>query len=227
MALTDISQSLEDYLEAIFLISLEKGVARVKEVAQMLDVKKPSVVSAVKVLEKLGLVVHEHYGYLELTEEGKEKAREIYRRHTILFRFFHGILGVDEKTAEEDACRIEHHISKKSLARLVKLIEVLEENEELYLKRLEELLQEEKKMEKKEIKEKKLSQLKVGDRGRIKRILGNPSLKRRILNMGGVPGTEVKVEKVAPLGDPMDIVLRGYHLSLRREEAEKIVVEVD
>ncbi len=70
-----------------------------------------------------------------------------------------------------------------------------------------------------------LSTLCVGEAGVITRVEGEVPLKRRILEMGAVPGTEVVVERVAPLGDPIDVKLKGYHLSLRREEAEKILVE--
>ncbi len=218
-----ISQSLEDYLEAIFLISLEKGVARVKEIAEMLGVKKPSVVSAVKSLEKLGLVSHEPYGYLELTDLGFKKAREIYRRHTLLFKFFHQILGVSEKVAEEDACKVEHFMSRESMDRLIGLIEIVEKELPDLSKRLDAISKEEEPMGS---SEKRLSELGIGERGRIKKILGDPAFKKRLLNMGGVPGTEIKVEKVAPLGDPIDVVLKGYHLSLRKEEAGNIIVEV-
>lgn len=57
-------------------------------------------------------------------------------------------------------------------------------------------------------------------------ITGDQGIKRRLLDMGIVPGTEVKVEKAAPLGDPIDVVLKGYHLSLRRQEASAVTVEV-
>ncbi len=70
-----------------------------------------------------------------------------------------------------------------------------------------------------------MSCLGVGESGVISKVEGEVSLKRRILEMGAVPGTEVVVERVAPLGDPIDIRLKGYHLSLRKEEAEKILVE--
>jgi len=70
-----------------------------------------------------------------------------------------------------------------------------------------------------------LSRLGVGESAVIARVEGEIALKRRILEMGAVPGTEVVVERVAPLGDPIDVRLKGYHLSLRKEEAEKILVE--
>lgn len=66
----------------------------------------------------------------------------------------------------------------------------------------------------------------MGSKGRVVQITGDQGIKRRLLDMGIVPGTEVKVEKAAPLGDPIDVVLKGYHLSLRRQEASAVTVEV-
>lgn len=70
-----------------------------------------------------------------------------------------------------------------------------------------------------------LRNLKPGDRGRIIRVEGKGAIKRRILDMGIIPGLEVELERFAPLGDPIEIKLRGYHLSLRQKEAERIVLE--
>ncbi len=70
-----------------------------------------------------------------------------------------------------------------------------------------------------------LSELKPKERGTIVKVGGGGPVHRRILDMGVVPGTEVEVVKVAPLGDPVELLLRGYHLSLRKEEAREILVE--
>jgi Fe2+ transport system protein FeoA len=70
-----------------------------------------------------------------------------------------------------------------------------------------------------------LSELKPKERGTIVKVGGDGSVRRRILDMGVVPGTEVEIVKVAPLGDPVDLLIRGYHLSLRKEEAGEILVE--
>jgi len=70
-----------------------------------------------------------------------------------------------------------------------------------------------------------LSEMKQGDKGIVIRVAGNGALRRRILEMGIVKGTEVFVEKYAPLKDPIELILKGYHLSLRVEEAAQITVE--
>ena len=75
--------------------------------------------------------------------------------------------------------------------------------------------------------QKMLSELKPGRKGRIIKILGGGTFQRRILDMGLVKGAEIEMERVAPLGDPMEIKIKGYHLSLRKDEAARIFVEAE
>jgi Fe2+ transport system protein FeoA len=76
------------------------------------------------------------------------------------------------------------------------------------------------------VKEKSLQELKPGEVARVVRVSGSGSIQRRILDMGIVKGTEIEVERVAPLGDPIEVKIKGYHLSLRKEEAANIFVEM-
>lgn len=115
-----LTQSLEDYLEAIYVISLTNKVIRVKEIAKFLDVKTPSVVDAVGKLTEKGLVIHEKYGYLELTDEGYKLARGINDKHEKVYKFLNGILGVSDNVSKKDACNIEHYISKEVMEKMIK-----------------------------------------------------------------------------------------------------------
>jgi Fe2+ transport system protein FeoA len=72
---------------------------------------------------------------------------------------------------------------------------------------------------------KRLSELEVKESCKVVKLTGNRAIKKRLLEMGFVQGTEIYVEKVAPLGDPMELVLKGYHLSLRRDEAHDVFIE--
>lgn len=121
-----LTPSLEDYLEAIWVTGLKEKVVRVKDIVKSLNVKSASVIGALKVLSEKGLVVHERYGYIELTKEGATTAEKIYGKHQTLSKFFHEILGIDLKTAVKDACQIEHYIDKKTMDRIVKLTEFIE-----------------------------------------------------------------------------------------------------
>lgn len=70
----------------------------------------------------------------------------------------------------------------------------------------------------------RLNELKTGEKGIIERVMGTGRFRQRLMEMGFVPGTEILVKKFAPLKDPIEYVLKGYHVSLRHEEAEKIMV---
>jgi DtxR family Mn-dependent transcriptional regulator len=115
----EITPSLEDYLEAIFHLKNENEQIRVTDLAQKLQVAKPSVNQAVAKLTAKKLLVHERYGPLELTGAGLEKAATIIRRHRTLQCFFQDVLGVDQQTAERDACAIEHYISAETAEKLI------------------------------------------------------------------------------------------------------------
>ena len=115
--------SMEDYLEAIANLREEGKAVRVKQISQVLHVKMPSVTSALKKLSGEGLVRHEPYGYIELTSQGDKAAKDVVGRHKALSCFFSQALDIDPGTAEEDACKIEHVISRLSLERLTKFLE--------------------------------------------------------------------------------------------------------
>ena len=72
-----------------------------------------------------------------------------------------------------------------------------------------------------------LCELKPGRKGKIAKIFGSGSIRRRIMDMGLVKGAEIEVERVAPMGDPLEVKIKGYHLSLRKDEAAKIYVEAE
>jgi DtxR family transcriptional regulator, Mn-dependent transcriptional regulator len=106
---------MEDYLEAIFDLDKQKKVVRVKDIAKRLDVKMPTVTSMLKTLSKRELVHYEKYEYVEPTEKGTEVGREMRRRHGILSRFLTEILNIDAKTADDEACKMEHSLSADTL----------------------------------------------------------------------------------------------------------------
>ena len=109
----------EDYLEAILVLQKEKGMVRSADVARHLEVSKPSVCHAVATLRDGGFLTMDSDYFLHLTDVGREVAEQIYEKH----RFFTECLiaaGVDPKTAEADACRIEHVISDESFQKLKK-----------------------------------------------------------------------------------------------------------
>ncbi len=113
-----LSPSMENYLEAVFEIERLKRAVRVKDVSERLGVTMPSVNGAMKTLESKGLIRHEKYEYIELTEAGVRQASRIASRHRILYEFLNDVLGVGEENAEADACKIEHVLSVESMDRI-------------------------------------------------------------------------------------------------------------
>lgn len=121
-----LTPSSEDYLKAILMLSEDRRVVRVKDLANKLGVTMSSVVSAMHSLAAKGFVVHERYGYLELTAEGRKVAEEVLKRHSLLFHFFYDILGVDKDLSNQDACKVEHQVSQETLNSLAIFIDIIE-----------------------------------------------------------------------------------------------------
>lgn len=112
-----IKESGENYLESILVIKERKGYVRSIDVANELGVSKPSVSRAMSVLKKEGLIDMDGLNQILLTDDGKKIAETIYERHRVITKFLVS-LGVDEETAANDACRIEHVISPLSFQKI-------------------------------------------------------------------------------------------------------------
>jgi DtxR family Mn-dependent transcriptional regulator len=121
-----LSESLENYVEAIFHIETKKHAARAKDIAERLKVSNSSVTGALRLLSEKGLVNYAPYDIITLTSKGKAIARDVVHRHTTLRDFFVKILSIDEPDAEEAACKMEHGVSPIVLNRLTQFIEFLE-----------------------------------------------------------------------------------------------------
>ena len=105
---TALSESLEDYLETILELQTNNTVARSKDIAEKLDIKRGSVTGMLKKLAAQELINYEPYGYVTLTSKGEKIAKEIEGRHIVLKDFLFRLVGVDEETADQTACRMEH-----------------------------------------------------------------------------------------------------------------------
>ncbi|MDR1618671.1 MAG: metal-dependent transcriptional regulator [Treponema sp.] len=112
-----MTQSLEDYLEMVSFLS-DEGEVRVTDIAARLKVSKPSVLTALKILEEQGLLEHERYRTVSLTQKGAGRAAEIRDRHSFLTTFLQDIVGVSPETAEKDACKMEHLLSEETLKKM-------------------------------------------------------------------------------------------------------------
>lgn len=109
----DLHESGEMYLETILMLKKKNEYVRSIDVAHEMNFSKPSVSRAIKLLKESKLLTVDQKGYIDFTDEGRKIAEKVYNRHTTLTRFLVG-LGVSDKQAEDDACRLEHIISEES-----------------------------------------------------------------------------------------------------------------
>jgi len=253
-AQAELTATMEDYLETICRLEESKGIARVKDIAKRLRVRRPTVSGALQGLVSRGLVTHEPYEHVALTRKGLEIAREMTRRHEGIKRFLSAVLRVPEKAAERQACEMEHVIDRETLDRLVWFSEFVRAcscERATCLQHLDNFLatgefpaelEGQKTPEEGGLKggagetggdasprggrHQTLGDMRPGEKGVIVRIAGRGPARRRLLDMGITTGTPFEVERVAPLGDPVEIKVKGYHLSLRKEEAARVQVEV-
>jgi len=249
MSDTVLSASLEDYLEAIYSIVLQKQAARAKDIADRLKVHRSSVTNALHELSNRLLINYAPYDIITLTPQGRAMGADILRRHEVLSEFFVKVLAIDEALADSTACQMEHAIPKQVLDRFIEFVDYVEacprggakwikgfgyfctdgcsldDCERCVEACLEDVR---KRRDNKETNKMTLAlgSMSPGQKVRIVKVRGRGAAANRIRAMGITPGTVVEVERVAPMGDPVDIRIRGYHLSLRKEDLDGIEVEV-
>lgn len=223
MSRPPLTPALEDYLEAVWNILRDHPVARVKDIAERLDVRMASASTAVRRLHRLGLVENTARSYVILTPRGELAARRVEARHELLRRFLAEVLGVSEPAADGDACALEHHLSPETVDRLVTLFEyrvwcrhrdrpaTFEEfgtweppDEQEGLRRLATLL--------------------PGEGGQVLRIRSVGGMRTRLIDRGLLPGRQVSVLRVATDTGVRHLELDTEPLSLTPEESEAILL---
>ena len=245
-----LSSNMEDYLEAIFHISSEKQAARAKDIADRLKVNKSSVTGALRSLSEKGFVNYAPYDIITLTDQGKILAEDVVRRHETLKDFFIKILLLEEDEAEEASCKIEHAISDKILNRIINFVEFVEicprggqkwikgfrrhcEKGDTSIRCAESIslcledLRKRKDLIHNSPKETVLLEaMDPGQRGKIHNIQEHSEIDNRLSGLGIASGSIIEVEGQKSKDDHIDVKVRGYHLSLRKNEAAKISVEL-
>lgn len=244
-----LSSNMEDYLEAIFHISAEKQAARAKDIAERLKVNKSSVTGALRSLSEKGYVNYAPYDIITLTAAGQVLAKDVVRRHETLKDFFVKILLIDDAEAEEASCKVEHAISETILDRMINFVEFMEicprggrewlkgfrshcEKGDTSIKCtsyistcLADLRRREAHLRNGSQAAVSLNELDPGQRGKIIKITGRSAINRQLSDLGVSSGNIIEVESLESYDDKVDVKVRGYHLSLSREDAAKISVE--
>lgn len=121
-----LSQSLEDYIETIYLLQKENKVARAKDIAERLGVRRASVTGALRVLSEKGMINYTPYEFITLTDKGDKSAREVFQRHNTIKRFLSEVLGFEGDTAETEACKMEHALSRHVRERMKSFMEFVD-----------------------------------------------------------------------------------------------------
>lgn len=233
---TLLSASLEDYLEAILRIISQKGAAKAKDIAKALKVNNSSVTGALKMLAQKGMVNYAPYDVITLTDTGRTLAVDIARRHESLRTFFHTVMAVYDEMADEMACKMEHMVTSDMLERFEALTAFMSackavgfdfSPEKGYFcpKQTNEGFANANSSPQK-TPAMTLSQLLPGQKARVLRIEARGNLAKRLREMGFIRGAVVEFIKTAPLTDPQELIVTGYHVSIRREESSHVYVEI-
>ena len=132
MADINLSSSMEDYIKTIYILENSNKVARVSDIGRRLNVKKASVVAAVSYLQKNELIKHERYGFITLTEIGKEIAEKIDKKNHVIFSFLLDVLKIDREKAIDEACKAEHIFADDTITKMAILVK---QNKKLFVKK--------------------------------------------------------------------------------------------
>lgn len=228
------SESVEEYLEAIYAFNERGELAKNMELAKRLRVSPPSVTQMIKKLAEDGLVVYEPYKGTFLTGRGMAQAQKVVRKHRLLERFLHDFLGLRMNKIHDEACKLEHGLSDEAAAALCNALDSpetcpddekpippctldVEDCEQCAAVREEgglKLLTE-------------LSNLKPGEEGTVAFIRGGKTASQRLLDMGLTQGTRVRVVNSAPFHGPLEVEVRGSTLALGRGLARHVFIEIE
>ncbi len=124
---TQFDTTTQEYIEIIHELQKNYHVARVKDIAEKRGVTRSSVSTALNLLKKKKLIVHENYGQVQLTQEGQRLGQELEKCHNTIKHFLIQILGVNANQAELDACKMEHYMSALTVKKLLKFVRLVEE----------------------------------------------------------------------------------------------------
>jgi DtxR family Mn-dependent transcriptional regulator len=231
-----MSESVEEYLEAIHSFNERGELARNQDLSEKLKVAPPSVTQMIKKLADEGLVTYEPYKGVLLTGKGMTRAQKVVRKHRLLERFLHDTLGLRIEKVHDEACKLEHSISDETAAALCDTLKspktcpddgkpipacTLDANDCTQCKSVREvdggrfkLLTQ-------------LSHLRPGEHARVAFVRGSGSSTQRIMDIGLCPGAILKVDNAAPFNGPIQVSVRDTNLALGRELAENVFVEVE
>lgn len=244
-----LTASLEDYLETIYHVIHEKQAVRVKDIATRLGVQNPSVTGALKNLSKKGHINYSPYDVITLTDKGETAALDIIRRHEVMKTFLVDILCLENnEKAEKSACQMEHSVPSEVLERIIRFVEFAQicprsgkewisgfkrfcnsnfdgnmcqgEQE----KCVGSFIQTPGQCSMLSSETLSLTEIKETDKARLVEVEGETQISIQLETMGVTPGSLFLVENIDSRTGDMDVAVRGYHLNMRKHEADTILV---
>jgi DtxR family transcriptional regulator, Mn-dependent transcriptional regulator len=228
------SEQLEEYLESILDIEEKEGVAKTSAIAKCMKVAPPSVTEALQTLSDKGFVHYEPYKGAYLTDQGKEMARKVKRRHRLLEVFLSDVLHINGENVHDEACKMEHTLSDETECALCKmlnaparcphgsLIEACNQDVESCSACLKEntppstLTRDEPLIP--------VTALQPGQKGTIAFIRGDSSVVQRLTDLGLTLKTDIQLVRKAPLLGPVEIGVRRTRLAIDHAIADHIFV---
>ncbi len=233
------SRSIEEYLEAIYRLSIEESPVKTSRLAELLGVAPSSVTEMLKKLSEMGYVEYSPYKGVVLTDSGRRIGEKITRRHRLFELFLAKVLGINRDKVHEEACEVEHSLSdetEKSLCMFLgrpgrcphgRVIPACDLN----VSSCEECISLSRhgggRLGKRRKSLVPLAWLKEGSRCIIEFIRGEHKTLRRLLDMGLTPGTRITVLRTAPMNGPIEVYVRGSRLAIGKEIASNIFVSVE
>ncbi len=228
------SESVEDYLRAIHSFNEKGELAKNTDLAKQLNVSPPSVTQMLQRLADEGLVEYTPYKGTMLTGKGMAHAQKIVRKHRLLERFLHDVLGMGKNKIHNEASRLEHGLSDEAAAALCQTLENPETSPDdssplppcpLDVESCEDCPEARKEGPFKLLTE--LANLNPGEEGVIAFVRGGTKARQRLLDMGMTRGTKVKVTNAAPFFGPIEVEVRETVLALGRGLAHHVFVEFE
>lgn len=195
-------KEIEEYLEVMYRKKQRGEKITTTGIADELSISPASVSEMLKKLERNGFIRYTPYREIELTKKGEKIGRSILKKHHILEDFLM-VFGLGRKRAHVEACALEHALSG--------------EGEKVFQRAMKSI---------KGKNAKPLCKLSAGQKGKILYIAGGVAVRKRMIELGLLPGTVVKVLRMSQYGCPIELLVRGTEIAIGKGVAEKVYVEV-
>ena len=217
-----ITARIEDYLEEIFLLESTGRDITVTDLAERLGITKGTVTATVQKLVDAGMLNHEKYGALHLTDKGRRKGLLVYRRHEGLRAFFHELLGLDRERSSEMACSMEHYMDTVTDERLYAMLEFFRRARADRAPWVDELFSA---METRVSLPSPLSIIEKGQKGTVLRLSADDKLRKTLQDIGFIRGAIVTCLDASAIGT-LRVLLDNTEIVLPRNEAASVWIHI-